>query len=137
MLPIPLLQVLIVLTAVSTAVAATIQILYGCFSHKTQATIIEIEAKQKYVGSSPQKHTAYDYVYEYHDKNGKKHRGKILRNSPEKEFSKGDVVDIKYLKIRKGCSRHVHSSRYMASLPFVTLVMLIVLLFLYHLSTKT
>ena len=135
MLPIPLLQVLIVLTALATAVTATIQILYGCFSHKTQASIVAVEAKQKYVGSSLQKHTAYDYVYEYRDKNGKKHRGKILRNSPEQEFSKGDVVDIKYLKMCKGRSRHVHSSRYMASLPFVTLVMLIVLLFLYYQST--
>lgn len=61
------------------------------------AVIVNVEEKMKYHDSSSHQWLAYDYIFEFEDDELTKHTGKLLRNSPEKEFQKGDVVQVLYL----------------------------------------
>lgn len=54
--------------------------------------------KNKYIDSTYDKQLAFDYIYEYTDSYEKKFTGRIIKNSSLKEFSKGDVISVHYIK---------------------------------------
>lgn len=87
-----------IISGIACIVLILINILYDYCSETTNATIIEVEIKNKYVDSTYDKQLAFDYIYEYTDSYGKKFTGRIIKNFSLKEFSKGDVISVHYIK---------------------------------------
>ena len=93
-------MVILLCTAITGIVFIATIILALLLKHKGKAAvavIVNVEEKMKYHDSSSHKWLAYDYLFGFEDGELTKHTGKLLRNSPQKEFQKGDVVQILYL----------------------------------------
>ena len=95
------------------------------------ARILSVEAKEKYYDSTRRKRIAYDYVYEYADENGNRHRGKLIKNTPLIEYTLGQEITIRYLQVNPAVSFYPAHYRSLISVPWVITVILAVLIFLY------
>lgn len=118
--------VVIAIAVISCAAGLALLIynaLYDKFSVITNAVIVKIEEKEKYIDSSYQKQYAYDYFYAYTDLNGIKRNGKLVRNSPSKEFSEGDTICIRYVKLVPALSLY----QKIPIIPYVMLAMSVIL----------
>ena len=122
--------VVLLMAAISGAVGIgllVINLLYDRFSEIAQATVTEVVSGLKYYDSTTRKRIAYDYIYEYTDVFGQTHKGKILRNLPEVEFNKGNIISIRYLKKFPSFSMHEKIS----IVPYIALAMSVVLFLIY------
>ncbi len=118
-----LLIVMATISGIIGVILIIINILYDYHSVTTMATIIRCESRLKSFDSTIEKRIGYDYIYEYEDNTGNKHKGKIIKNSPIIEFSDGDKISIRYMKIIPAFSLYQKISTF----PFVILAISVIL----------
>ena len=91
------------------------------------ATVIKIEEKQKYVGSSLKKGIAYDYRYKYLDRKGYERYGTLYKNQPQREFDVGDTIEVIYTEYAPHISIYKPMCRLIRILPPIIAIILCVL----------
>ncbi len=95
------------------------RLLFAYNGQLTKGTILAVEAEEKYFDHTRAKRTAFNYPYEYIDKAGVRHRGKLLNNTPEIEFAANDTIDIIYLRRFPAVSLYYPTYRSMQALPWI------------------
>lgn len=122
---------MIIMAAAAWVLLLAAVLLFAKCGRDATARILSVEAKEKYYDSTRRKRIAYDYVYEYTDENGDRHRGKLIKNTPRVEYMPDQEITIRYLRFCPVVSFHPAAYRSLASVPWVVTVILALLILLY------
>ncbi len=119
-----------VLISICFLLTNALSILFRYGSIITKATITTVEEKEKYYDDTDNKRLAYDYAYEYTDLSGVVRKGRITKNTPRKEYRRGEQVEVIYLKSFPRIAIHKQLYDNLRFLPLMTDAVMLVLLFI-------